>query len=116
MLRRLIEFALTQRIFILAMSGLVAAGGFYAFRTIPIDAFPNISPIQVKMILKAPGMTPEEVSAIYARFAQGGGGRMGGGIGLELIARLCEHLGWTLEIRSDPDRGTVTRLALSSSP
>lgn len=62
------------------------------------------------------GMTPEEVSAIYARFAKGGGGRMGGGIGLELIARLCEHLGWTLEIRSDPDRGTVTRLALSSSP
>lgn len=61
MLRRLIEFALTQRIFILAMSGLVAAGGFYAFRTIPIDAFPNISPVQVKMILKAPGMTPEEV-------------------------------------------------------
>lgn len=61
MLRRLIEFALTQRILILAMSGLVAAGGFYAFRTIPIDAFPNISPVQVKMILKAPGMTPEEV-------------------------------------------------------
>ncbi|AGK56363.1 CzcA family heavy metal efflux pump [Hyphomicrobium denitrificans 1NES1] len=61
MLRRLIEFSLTQRIFMLAMSCLVAAGGFYAFRTIPIDAFPNISPVQVKMILKAPGMTPEEV-------------------------------------------------------
>lgn len=61
MLRRLIEFSLTQRIFMLAMSGLVAAGGFYAFRTIPIDAFPNISPVQVKMILKAPGMTSEEV-------------------------------------------------------
>jgi len=62
------------------------------------------------------GMTPEEVSAIYARLARGGGDRMGGGIGLELIARLCEHLGWKLEIQSDPDRGTVTRLALSSLP
>lgn len=61
MLRRLIEFSLTQRIFMLAMSGLIATGGFYAFRTIPIDAFPNISPVQVKMILKASGMTPEEV-------------------------------------------------------
>ncbi|MGL4395435.1 MAG: efflux RND transporter permease subunit [Hyphomicrobium sp.] len=61
MLRRLIEYALTQRAFMLLVYGLVAAAGFYAFRTIPIDAFPNISPVQVKMILKAPGMTPEEV-------------------------------------------------------
>ena len=40
------------------------------------------------------GMSPEEISAIYARVARGGGGRDGGGIGLELIARLCDHLGW----------------------
>lgn len=61
MLRRLIEFSLTQRVFILLVYALVAGAGAYAFRTIPIDAFPNISPVQVKMILKAPGMTPEEV-------------------------------------------------------
>lgn len=61
MLRRLIEFSLTQRVFVLLVSALVAGAGGYAFRTIPIDAFPNISPVQVKMILKAPGMTPEEV-------------------------------------------------------
>lgn len=61
MLRRLIEFSLTQRVFMLCFYALVAAGGAYAFRTLPIDAFPNISPVQVKMILKAPGMTPEEV-------------------------------------------------------
>lgn len=61
MLRRLIEFSLTQRVFMLLVSALVAGMGAYAFKTIPIDAFPNISPVQVKMILKAPGMTPEEV-------------------------------------------------------
>lgn len=61
MLRRLIEFSLTQRIFILLLAALIAGLGIYAFKTIPIDAFPNISPVQVKMILKAPGMTPEEV-------------------------------------------------------
>lgn len=61
MLSRLIAFSLTQRVFVLLMTvGLAALGG-YAFRTLPIDAFPNISPVQVKMILKAPGMTPEEV-------------------------------------------------------
>ena len=62
------------------------------------------------------GMTPEEVSAIYARLAKGNGGSTGGGIGLELIARLCEHLGWTLDIQSDPHHGTVARLALAPGP
>lgn len=61
MLARLIEFSLTQRLFIVALFALVIAAGAHAFRSIPIDAFPDISPVQVKMILKAPGMTPEEV-------------------------------------------------------
>lgn len=52
------------------------------------------------------GMTPEEISAIYARVARGGGERDGGGIGLDLIARLCEHLGWKLELLSKRDLGT----------
>ncbi|WP_440975987.1 sensor histidine kinase [Pseudoxanthomonas winnipegensis] len=55
------------------------------------------------------GMSPEEISAVYSRMARGGG-RDGGGIGLDLIARLCEHLGWQLRIDSDPGRGTVARL------
>lgn len=61
MLDRLISFSLTQRMFTLLMAAIIAAAGGWAFKTIPIDAFPNISPVQVKMILKAPGMTPEEV-------------------------------------------------------
>ncbi len=61
MLRRLIEFALTQRAFVLLCAVLVAAAGVYAFLRIPIDAFPDISQVQVKIIMKAPGMTPEEV-------------------------------------------------------
>lgn len=59
------------------------------------------------------GMSPEEISAIYARMARGGGGRERGGIGLELISRLCEHLGWKLEITSRQGQGTTTRLDLS---
>lgn len=56
------------------------------------------------------GMSPEEISAIYARIARGGGER-GGGIGLDLISRLCEHLGWQLRIESDHGRGTRTTLS-----
>lgn len=60
-LRRIVEFALTQRAFVLFCSLLVALAGVWAFLRIPIDAFPDISSVQVKIIMKAPGMTPEEV-------------------------------------------------------
>ena len=61
MLARLIGFALTQRILMLLVVVLLAGGGWYAFRSTPIDAFPDVSTTQVKIIVKAPGMTPEEV-------------------------------------------------------
>ena len=61
MLRRLVEFALSQRLLMmLAVLG-IAAAGTWALMRLPIDAYPNIAPTQVKLILKAPGMTPEEV-------------------------------------------------------
>jgi cobalt-zinc-cadmium resistance protein CzcA len=61
MLPRIVEFALTQRAFVLLCTLLITAAGAYAFLRIPIDAFPDISSVQVKIIMKAPGMTPEEV-------------------------------------------------------
>ena len=63
MLERLIEFSLRQRLLVLLIALAISAAGAYAFMRLPIDAFPDISPTQVKMILKAPGMTPEEVEA-----------------------------------------------------
>ncbi|MFN7174406.1 MAG: efflux RND transporter permease subunit, partial [Thermaurantiacus tibetensis] len=63
MLRRLVEIALAQRLAVLGLALALAGLGVWAFRTLPIDAFPDISPTQVKLILKAPGLTPEEVEA-----------------------------------------------------
>lgn len=63
MLARLIQFALTQRLLVLLGMALVIGAGWLAFTQIPIDAFPDISSTQVKIIIKAPGMTPEEVEA-----------------------------------------------------
>ncbi|MEN8259293.1 MAG: CusA/CzcA family heavy metal efflux RND transporter, partial [Pseudomonadota bacterium] len=59
----LIQFALTQRLMMLLMALVLTAGGYVAFNNLPIDAFPDVSPTQVKIIAKAPGMTPEEVEA-----------------------------------------------------
>ncbi|MDD3652165.1 CusA/CzcA family heavy metal efflux RND transporter [Immundisolibacter sp.] len=61
MLQRLIEFALAQRAVVLLVTALGVGAGIAAWRQLPIDAFPDISPTQVKLILKAPGMTPQEV-------------------------------------------------------
>src|SRR5512143_2164307 len=63
MLSRLIQFALTQRLLMLLAVVLLIGGGYMAIRQIPIDAFPDISSTQVKIIIKAPGMTPEEVES-----------------------------------------------------
>ncbi|MCK9396240.1 MAG: CusA/CzcA family heavy metal efflux RND transporter [Methylobacter sp.] len=59
----LIRFALGQRLLMMLSVVLLSGGGYYAFKNIPIDAFPEVSPTQVKVIVKAPGMTPEEVEA-----------------------------------------------------
>lgn len=59
----LIRFSLTQRLLMLLMTLLLVGAGYSAFKDLPIDAFPDVSPIQVKIIIKAPGMTPEEVEA-----------------------------------------------------
>jgi cobalt-zinc-cadmium resistance protein CzcA len=63
MLNRLAEFALTQRLLTLLFTLMLIAAGVQAWIQIPIDAFPDVSTTQVKLILKAPGMTPEEVEA-----------------------------------------------------
>ncbi len=61
MLQKLIEFSLKQRIIVVLFSLALFGYGIYSFLKIPIDAFPDISSTQVKIILKAPGMAPEEV-------------------------------------------------------
>ncbi|MEQ6340232.1 MAG: CusA/CzcA family heavy metal efflux RND transporter [Gammaproteobacteria bacterium] len=63
MLSRLIQFALTQRLLMMLVVALLVGGGTLAFKNLPIDAFPDVSSTQVKIIIKAPGMTPEEVEA-----------------------------------------------------
>lgn len=63
MLSRLVQFALTQRLLMLVLTALLVGAGAFAFKNLPIDAFPDVSSTQVKIIIKAPGMTPEEVEA-----------------------------------------------------
>ena len=62
------------------------------------------------------GLSDEEMSAMYTRLARAG--TMGGsaGIGIDLIARLCDHLGWKLSFSSEPGKGTRAALDFRTAP
>jgi cobalt-zinc-cadmium resistance protein CzcA len=66
MIAALIRFSLIQRLMLLLAALGLVAGGLWAFRTLPIDAFPDISPPQVQVIVKAPGLAPTEVESRIA--------------------------------------------------
>jgi cobalt-zinc-cadmium resistance protein CzcA len=60
-LSRLIVWSLSQRLLVALAALALAFAGVVAWRGLPVDAFPDIAPTQVKLILKVPGMTPGEV-------------------------------------------------------
>ncbi|PAF44641.1 efflux RND transporter permease subunit [Helicobacter sp. 11S02629-2] len=61
MLTKIIEFSLRQRIIIVIIACLLFIYGVYNFINIPIDAYPDVSSTQVKVVVKYPGASPEEL-------------------------------------------------------
>lgn len=61
MLSRLVSVSLRQGVLVLVLAGMLIVGGIYAFLTIPIDAFPDVTTVLVQVITKAPGLSPAEV-------------------------------------------------------
>src|SRR5512147_1926387 len=64
MVSRLLDISLRQRMLIVIFSIMIGAGGLYAFRTIPIDAFPDVTSVLVQVVTKAPGLSPAEVERL----------------------------------------------------
>lgn len=63
MIDKLISFVLAQRLFFSIIFLTILGFGVKAYIELPVDAFPEISPTQVKIIMKSDGMTPEEVES-----------------------------------------------------
>src|SRR5256885_11825536 len=64
MVDTLLGFSLRRPLLILTFAGLLALVGLYSFRTIPIDAFPDVTSVIVQVVTKAPGLSPEEVERL----------------------------------------------------
>ncbi|MDN5942479.1 MAG: CusA/CzcA family heavy metal efflux RND transporter, partial [Nitrospira sp.] len=61
MLTALLQFSLRQRILVVILTFVLAAGGVYAFRIISIDAFPDVTNVLVQVVTKVEGLSPEEI-------------------------------------------------------
>lgn len=61
MIVSLLEFSLRQRILVIGVACLLSVVGVMAFESIPIDAYPDVTNIQVQVLTDAPGLSPVEV-------------------------------------------------------
>ncbi|WP_294930362.1 CusA/CzcA family heavy metal efflux RND transporter [Sulfurimonas sp.] len=59
----IISFVLSQRLFVSLLALMVLGFGIKSYNNLPVDAFPDISPTQVKIIMKSSGMTPDEIES-----------------------------------------------------
>ncbi|MBN9656545.1 MAG: efflux RND transporter permease subunit [Acidobacteria bacterium] len=60
-MQKIIEFSLKNRFLILVFTLLLVGVGIYNLRRLPIDAVPDISPNQVLLLTRSPGLGPAEV-------------------------------------------------------
>src|SRR5512134_2070997 len=61
MLNAIITWSLQYRFFVLVLSALLVVSGPYALIHLPIDAFPDVTPVQVQINTVAPALAPLEV-------------------------------------------------------
>src|SRR5262245_51375239 len=61
MIRRIISVALHQPTFVLMLVAVFVGVGIAAFRSLPVEAFPDVTDVQVTVISLFPGHAPEEV-------------------------------------------------------
>jgi cobalt-zinc-cadmium resistance protein CzcA len=61
MIRRVVDFALNNRLLVLALALILFAGGIVAFRDLPIEAYPDVADNYVEVITQWPGISAEQI-------------------------------------------------------
>ena len=60
-MKRLVEFALHSRLLVIVLALLMMAAGFWGYKKLPVDAFPDVSPNLVQVFTVTKGLAPEEI-------------------------------------------------------
>jgi heavy metal efflux system protein len=61
MIQRVVDFALSQKLFVLAVALLLVAGGILAFHYLPIDAYPDVADNYVEIVTQWAGISAEQM-------------------------------------------------------
>jgi cobalt-zinc-cadmium resistance protein CzcA len=57
----MMSFVLKQKLLMLAFAVLIMVSGYYSYRQLPLDAFPDVSPNLVQIFTETEGLAPEEI-------------------------------------------------------
>ena len=61
MIRRIVDFALSNRLLVLALALILFAGGIVSFKRLPIEAYPDVADNYVEIITQWPGISAEQI-------------------------------------------------------
>src|SRR5271166_5395507 len=61
MIRRVVDFALNNRLLVLEFALILFAGGIVAVRDLPIEAYPDVADNYVEVITQWPGISAEQI-------------------------------------------------------
>jgi cobalt-zinc-cadmium resistance protein CzcA len=61
MIRRVVDFALNKRLFVVAFALLLVAAGIVAFHELPIEAYPDVADNYVEIVTQWPGISAEQM-------------------------------------------------------
>ncbi|MHC1481318.1 efflux RND transporter permease subunit [Frateuria aurantia] len=64
MLIRLVAISLKYRLLVLIIFAVISVGGYQAVRSLPVDAFPDVTPVQVNVYTEASGLASEDVEQL----------------------------------------------------
>src|SRR5262245_45674520 len=67
MINAILNFSVRQRMLVILGAVILTGFGILAWQRIPIDAFPDVTNVQVQVLAKAGGMSPPEVEKLVTR-------------------------------------------------
>ncbi|HZS18720.1 MAG TPA: CusA/CzcA family heavy metal efflux RND transporter [Candidatus Udaeobacter sp.] len=67
MINAILNFSVRQRMLVILAAVILTGFGTLAWQRIPIDAFPDVTNVQVQVLAKAGGMSPPEVEKLVTR-------------------------------------------------
>ena len=62
-----VEWSLARKLVVVLGVVLLSIAGIHAYRTLPVDAVPDVTGVQVQVLTNAPGLSPLETEALVSR-------------------------------------------------